>query len=141
MLSRAVIKTLDIFGYELKRKPTKISDFPRDFENDSIDIIRFVKPYTMTCDEKIYCLISAVKYVVGNRIPGCFVECGVYRGGSIMAMAKTLLNLGVTDRLIYLYDTFAGMPKPGCNDFSSSGKNAIDVFNATKITEDSSQWV
>ena len=58
-------------------------------------------------------LIRAVEHLVRWGIPGDVVECGVWRGGSMMAVARTLLGAGVRDRTLWLYDTFAGLPPPG----------------------------
>jgi len=66
--------------------------------------------------EAIVSLIRAIEYVVGNRIPGAFVECGVFMGGNIEVMIRALQSLRVDDRDIYLYDTFAGMPQPDPRD-------------------------
>jgi O-methyltransferase len=61
-------------------------------------------------------LRDAVEYVVRRSIPGDFVECGVWRGGSSMAIALKLQQLGVADRQLWLYDTFGRMPPPGEHD-------------------------
>jgi len=66
----------------------------------------------MTSARSVIGLCEAVEYIVKNEIVGDFVECGVWRGGSIMAAAITLLRLGINDRELYLFDTFAGMPAP-----------------------------
>ena len=60
--------------------------FPRDFDNEAIEIIRTAKPYTMTSVERQFALIQTVRYVVRANIPGSIVECGVWRGGSMMAL-------------------------------------------------------
>ncbi len=77
--------------------------FPLDFEPFHKDIIEKVRPFTMTSNERLYGLIEAVKYVIQNNISGDFVECGVWKGGSMMAIAETLVQLGVTNRQLYLY--------------------------------------
>ena len=56
-------------------------------------------------------LCRSVRYIVSNRIDGDLVECGVYKGASIIAMIRTLQDLGERRR-IWLYDTFEGMPMP-----------------------------
>jgi O-methyltransferase len=66
--------------------------------------------------EAIVSLMRALEYLVDKRIPGAFVECGVFKGGNIEVMIKTLQHLKVDDRDIYLYDTFAGMPQPDSLD-------------------------
>jgi O-methyltransferase len=58
---------------------------------------------------KLYTTFCATKYIVENNIEGDFVECGVYKGQMIAMMAATLLNFGVNDKKIYLFDTFKGM--------------------------------
>jgi O-methyltransferase len=40
------------------------------------------------------------------------VECGVWRGGSMMLIAHALTYFGDTNRRFLLYDTFAGMTEP-----------------------------
>ena len=62
--------------------------------------------------------------LVRENIPGAFVECGVYRGGSMVIIARTLLELGAGDRDLLLYDTFAGMPLSGPED----GRDAQALF-------------
>ena len=41
-----------------------------------------------------------------SKIPGCVVECGVWRGGMIAAIADILGD----DRKYYLFDSFEGLP-------------------------------
>ena len=86
--------------------------FPLDFDEADKELYRRVGPYTMTTPPRVYALVRAVEYVVARGVPGAIVECGVWRGGSMMAAALTLLDLGVKDRELYLYDTFTGMPPP-----------------------------
>ena len=66
----------------------------------------------MTSLERRYHLLQSVRHVVKHRIAGSIVECGVWRGGSMMLVAKTLIECGDTSRDLYLYDTFEGMPPP-----------------------------
>lgn len=115
--------------------------FPPDFDAFHIDIIRKVRPYTMTSPERLFALIEAVKYVVSNNIPGSFVECGVWKGGSMMAIAETLRQLQVTDRQLYLYDTFAGMPPPTEEDKNYSEETAASMLQKESyVKEESVVW-
>lgn len=83
-----------------------------DFTEEQRSLCAEVQLYTQTSRERVVTLADAVEYVVRRGIPGDFVECGVWMGGSAMVMAKTLLRLGVADRRIWLYDTFGAMPQP-----------------------------
>ena len=87
-----------------------------DFSANDWEIINFVKPYTMTSVERLKSLIDAVSYITGNRIEGDFVECGTWKGGSVMCMQKKLIELNQTDRNFWVFDTFEGMPEPDSVD-------------------------
>ena len=73
-------------------------------------------------------LIDAVRYCVGRGLAGAFAECGVWRGGSVLAMILTLQELDAADREIYLYDTFEGMTEPSDRDTSARDGAALDVW-------------
>src|SRR4051812_47453047 len=53
-------------------------------------ILKQALPYSMTGGPRMLALIDAVRYCVAREIPGAFVECGVWRGGSVLAMILTL---------------------------------------------------
>jgi hypothetical protein len=72
-----------------------------DVEPDFWDLYVRCKDYTMTSWERLYALYTAVLYIVANAIPGDFVECGVWRGGSMRLVAMTLMANGVTGRYIF----------------------------------------
>ncbi len=99
-----------------------------------------VRPYTMTSCERIYQLARAVEYLEKNAIPGAIVECGVWRGGSMMAAALTLLRLGATSREIYLYDTFEGMPPPKSVDVRHDGVAASAILDTRAKSKDDTYW-
>ena len=103
------------FGYKISK--INHTDPVMDKDMRFRKIFEEYSEYTYTSKEKMFALYKAVQYVIDAKIPGDFVECGVWRGGSTMLIAKTLLELGVTDRKIYLYDTFEGMSSPTENDF------------------------
>ena len=63
---------------------------------------------------------------VKHGVPGDIVECGVWRGGSMMAVALTLLQRGIKDRDLWLYDTYEGMPPPEAVDVDLYGHAALD---------------
>jgi O-methyltransferase len=70
---------------------------------------------TMCPAPVITSLVEAVRYVCAERIPGAIVECGVWRGGSMMAAALALEQESER-RELWLYDTFEGFTAPGEHD-------------------------
>lgn len=97
-------------------------------------------PYTMTSAERLASLCEAVRYIVASGIPGDMVECGVWRGGSMMAIAKTLLQAGDSSRGLYLFDTFEGMPPPTPLDVTADGENAAALMQKQKRGDPRSVW-
>jgi O-methyltransferase len=104
------------------------TEFRRLSEEDRNEIFGQVQPFTMTSYERVLALIDAVEYIVWNDIPGDIVECGVWKGGSIMAALLTLVRLGRRDKAIWLYDTFQGMTAPQPLDLSVRGENAEKIY-------------
>ena len=80
---------------------------------EDLAIIESVMDRTMTSPIRLLNAILSARYVAANRIPGAIVECGVWRGGTCMAMAQALNKIGVTDYDFYLFDTYQGMTPPG----------------------------
>jgi O-methyltransferase len=112
--------------------------FPQDFDELDVELCRRVGPYTMTTPPRIYALVRAVEYVAARKLPGAIVECGVWRGGGMMAAALTLQRLGVTDRDLYLFDTFEGMTAPTAEDVKPSGESAAELL--AQEDKDSHLW-
>jgi O-methyltransferase len=105
--------------------PKDLSDADVDIKQyEDLDIIRQVLPYTLTTPARLFVLIEAVKYVINNDIEGDIVECGVWKGGSMMAVALALLKMNASDRDLYLYDTFKGMTPPSEEDVTFRGDTA-----------------
>jgi hypothetical protein len=126
------------------REASKASDdpgaerLPDDFTEADAELWRQIAPYTMTTPGKVHALARAVEYVATRGLPGAFVECGVWRGGSMMAVALTLVRLAETTRDLYLFDTFEGMTEPGEEDVKQGGEHASDLLR--RSSRDSSVW-
>jgi O-methyltransferase len=111
---RRVTNAAESHTQELVDQPTWVND-----------IVARVSPFTMTSPERVAALCQAVAHVCEHRIVGDIVECGVWRGGSMMAACLTLLHHGDHDRDVYLFDTFEGMTAPTTFDVhASSGVRA-----------------
>jgi hypothetical protein len=55
--------------------------------------------------------------VVKNGVPGDLIETGVWRGGATIFMRAILKARGVTDRLVWVADSFEGLPEPDAGRF------------------------
>lgn len=81
-------------------------------EEDKLSIYDQTKDITMIGPLGVLANIDAIDYICNNGIPGCVVECGVWRGGSVAAMLLRLIARNDVKRHIFLFDTFAGMTEP-----------------------------
>jgi O-methyltransferase len=135
-------KRLDAVAARLERvvkpaappKPKPKREFPDDYDESYRAIIAAVRPYTMTSKDKLHALITATQYIHDHAIPGDVVECGVWRGGSMHAVARVLDAAGDHSRDLYLFDTFEGMPPPSDKDRKLSGRSAETLLAASEKT-------
>lgn len=134
-LKQAALRAFRRFGYDL---------VPAGLASDMVEpgfraVHDACAPFTMGTVERLYALYQAIRYLEERAIPGDFVECGVWRGGSAMACAHTLRQLGSTHRRLHLYDTFAGMSEPGARDVDFRGRDARPTWEASR-DGDGSDW-
>ena len=133
-------KILKALGYQI----TRINDvkYPIDISENIIKLFEEIEPYTATSIERVAALATSVNYVIDNDLRGDFVECGVWKGGSCMIMAKELLKRGNISREIWMYDTFEGMTEPTDEDIEIEtgikGKNLLS--GVQKTTEKYNMW-
>jgi Macrocin-O-methyltransferase (TylF) len=99
----------------------KLENFPKYVRRQQLK--RFLAMY------EILKLILPVK--------GSIVECGVYRGFSVMAWAKlsTILEPENLTRRIYGFDTFGGFPSISSEDRASAGIAASGDFQTSSYEE------
>jgi len=100
----------------------------RDLDARDREIVNQAMPHTLTGVARIVALIDAVRYCVRNQLPGGFAECGVWRGGSVLAMVMALQDLGRDDRDFYLFDTFTGPTEPTEEDVSARQEPAVKTW-------------
>ena len=139
-MKRIIKYILKIFG--LKINKIKKDVYPIDINNNFIEEYKMIEAYTATSIERVYALKSAITYIIKNKIKGDFVECGVWKGGSCMLMAKTLMNEGEKERKIWMYDTFDGMTEPTDDDCEiETNVSGSDLLkNTPKNTDKFNMW-
>jgi hypothetical protein len=101
-------------------------------DDEDLPIVERAFPYTMTGAARLQALVDAVRYCERAGIPGAFVECGVWRGGSVLAMLLTLQDERSAERDVYLYDTFEGMTQPTEEDTSRLEQPALETWRSAE---------
>ncbi len=123
-----------------QRKLAHPSGYPVDMNRDVVETIIRVKDYTMTSVDRLNGLCEAVRYITSVGIEGDVVECGVWRGGSMMAVAEMLQKFDDCDRNLHLFDTFSGMSGPTSNDVSAHGDTAESLLKTQSKDDPTSVW-
>ena len=102
MIKNSLRKLLNKFGIEISRYE-KNTSFPWEADREEIELIEnlmalnsknnFKERLTMCSIKRLWAAISATKYVIREKIQGDIIECGVWRGGCSIAIAKTIKRL------------------------------------------------
>ena len=108
--------------------PVALDPAVAEVEPPDREIVERAIPHTMTGVPRLRALIDAVRHCEREAVPGAFAECGVWRGGSVLAMILTLQQAGKDDRDIYLFDTFEGMTEPTEHDTSRFHPPALELW-------------
>ena len=91
-----------------------------------------ISTHTMTRPVRAKKLWNLCKETLRAQVPGDFVECGVWMGGSAGIMAVTLRLFAKDEqRNLHLFDSFEGLPAPGDED----GKKALDYWKDSGTSE------
>lgn len=90
----------------------------------------------LTRFDNMQCCIADV---VDSGIPGDFIETGVWRGGATIFMRAMLKALGITDRTVWVADSFEGLPEPDAHKFPLEAKThqgvvMTQVYNHFAVT-------
>jgi O-methyltransferase len=62
-------------------------------------------------------LRGCIEDVIARGVPGDLIETGVWRGGATIFMRAVLRAHGVTDRTVWVADSFEGLPEPDRDKF------------------------
>jgi len=119
-----------VFFSYIKKKNNHI--FKMSFETNE-DILKFLREHKDLLGEFHYeammQTLDSVEHIIQNKIDGDLIEIGVYKGVMIVAMIAKLLQYGITDKVIHLYDTFSGMTEPSDIDIDPSNISAYSKMN------------
>lgn len=133
-MKKIITSILRRFNYEIKAIEGLVINkkiYP-DFSDNDIELMNFVRPYTMTSPERMFSLIKAMEYIENANIEGDVVECGVWKGGSSMIVAKKMKELQKhPSRKLYMYDTYEGMNEPTAEDVQYDGQGAKNMLDTS----------
>ncbi|MCY7352610.1 MAG: TylF/MycF family methyltransferase, partial [Cytophagaceae bacterium] len=71
---------------------------------------------------------SCIRSIVAEGIPGDLIETGVWRGGATIFMKAVLKTLGVTDRTVWVANSFEGLPRPNAAQYAADAGDTHHTY-------------
>ena len=92
------------------------------------------RAHTMIGTKRLDNLRFCVESVIEHAVPGDLIETGVWRGGACIFMRAILKAHGVTDRTVWLADSFAGLPAPNPTEYGADAGDTHHTFEDLQVT-------
>jgi len=91
---------------------------------------------TMVGRHRLDNIEHCVRQVVADGVPGDFIETGVWRGGSCILMRGVLKALDVTDRRVFVADSFQGLPRPELDRHPQDKGDTLYDYDFLAVSEE-----
>lgn len=92
--------------------------------------------HTMVGMERLNHLQRCVEDVLARNVPGDLIETGVWRGGSCILMKAVLQAHGVTDRTVWVADSFQGLPPPNAEMYPADKGDRYHEADFLRVSRD-----
>ena len=79
-----------------------------------------------------YCLNK----IIDDKIPGDVIETGVWRGGATILMKAILKSRNVTDKTVWVADSFEGLPRPNEKKYAADAGDKHHTFRELAISKE-----
>jgi hypothetical protein len=79
---------------------------------------------------------ACMEDVLADDVPGDFVEAGVWRGGTSIFMRAVLKAHGVTDRAVFVADSFEGLPPPDPERFPADSRSRLHKHDFLAVPQE-----
>lgn len=89
---------------------------------------------TMMGDARLDNLQQCVTSVLEDNVSGDLIETGVWRGGGAILMRAVLAVHGVSDRTVWLADSFQGLPAPDVDQYPLDAGIDLSGFPVLAVT-------
>ena len=99
---------------------------PRHFDADKANSGALLS-YTMIGLANLNNIQTCIEDVIRNRVEGDLIETGVWRGGATIFMRAILKAHGVTDRTVWVANSFEGLPPLTEEDTTCTDDCSVDV--------------
>lgn len=90
--------------------------------------------HTMIGLKRLDNLQFCIEDVLANDVAGDLIETGVWRGGATIFMRAVLKAHGVSDRRVWVVDSFAGMPPPDPRRYPTDFGSVLHLFDELAVS-------
>jgi hypothetical protein len=77
-----------------------------------------------------------VEHILQHEVPGDFIETGVWRGGACIMMRAILKAYRISDRTIWLADSFEGLPPPDAERYPADADSNLHTYPQLAVSLD-----
>ncbi len=92
-----------------------------------------VRAHTMIGQKRLDNLEFCARDTLRREVPGDFIETGVWRGGAAILMRGVLQAYGISDRNVWVADSFAGLPAPDVIRYPEDAGDSLHTFEALAV--------
>jgi O-methyltransferase len=89
--------------------------------------------HTMIGVKRLANLRTLCERVIEHEIPGDFIETGVWRGGACIMMRAVMNAYRITDRRVWVADSFEGVPAPDSHTYPADAESDYHTFSELAI--------
>ncbi|HEY3800793.1 MAG TPA: TylF/MycF/NovP-related O-methyltransferase [Caulobacteraceae bacterium] len=93
------------------------------------------RAHTMLGKPRLRHLRGLAEATLRDGVPGDYIETGVWRGGACILMRAVLAAHGVTDRRVFVADSFEGLPRPNAETYPLDRRSKLFSFAELAVSE------
>lgn len=109
---------------------------PMNSRDRAIGSDRSTIAHTMIGLRRLENIQFCIEDVLANNIPGDLIETGVWRGGATIFMWAVLKAHGVTDRMVWVADSFEGCPRPDAKEYPADKDDTLYASRELAVSLD-----
>jgi O-methyltransferase len=111
----------------------RVTPAPEKAREEGLDWPIFAQ--TMIGRKRLDNLHHCVEDVLAHNVPGDLIETGVWRGGATILMRAILRARGVEDRLVWVADSFEGLPSADTEHYPEDAEISFDGVEALQVSQ------
>ena len=89
---------------------------------------------TMIGQKRLENIRILIEMILKDGIKGDFIETGVWRGGACIFMRAVLNAYGIKDRIVWLADSFQGLPQPNGKKYPADKDTKFHTYTELSVS-------